>query len=111
MIVKNATFILNLLTKKLYRSKALETIECSKWTNSNSGASFGLFLDSTIEKIIQILISRSLFLKKKNKIEFFRIIKEQNNSHHSSLLIGPNGFLNNTNLLYLFSVLNRFWSF
>ena len=93
MIIKNAAFIFNLSTNKLYRSKAFETIECSKWTNNNSGAGFGPILDSYVRK------------------SFFYDIKEQNDSHHSSLLTGPNGFLNSSNLLYLFFVLKRFWSF
>ena len=39
------------------------------------------------------------------------LIKEQNNSHQSSLLIGPDGFLSSSNLLYLLSLLERFRSF
>ena len=35
------------------------------------------------------------------------LIKEQNNSHQSSLLIGPNGFLKNSKLMYLFCLLER----
>ena len=45
MILKIAAFIFNLLTNKLSKSKAFETIECSIWTNSNSGAGFGPILD------------------------------------------------------------------
>ena len=39
------------------------------------------------------------------------LTKEQNNSHQSSLFIGPKGFLNSSNLLYLFSLLEGLGSF
>ena len=41
MNIKNAAFTFDLLTNKLSSSKAFETIECPKWTNSNSGVGFG----------------------------------------------------------------------
>ena len=45
MIIENAAFIYDPLTNNLYSSKALETVEGSKWTNNKSGAVFGLILD------------------------------------------------------------------
>ena len=50
MIIENAAIIFNLVTNKLYRSKAFQTIECSKLTNSISGAGFGSILDSYDQK-------------------------------------------------------------
>ena len=68
MIIKNAAFIFNLLTNKIYRSKAFETIEFSKWTNSNSGAGFGPILDCYDRKSNSDCNQSLFFLK---KIEFF----------------------------------------
>ena len=45
MITKDAALIFYLLTNQLYKSKAFETIECSKKTNSYSGAGFDPILD------------------------------------------------------------------
>ena len=45
MIIKNEAHTYDLLTNKLSRSKAFETIECSERTNRNSGAGFGPILD------------------------------------------------------------------
>ena len=52
--------------------------------------------------------SQSVF--KKNSI-FFMLSKEQNNSNQSCVLIGPIGFLSISKLMYLFSLLERLWSF
>ena len=57
MIIKNASFIFDLLTNKLSRYKAVETIERSKWTNSNNMAGFGPILDCYSRKTIRIVIS------------------------------------------------------
>ena len=83
MITKNAAFIFDLLTINLSRSKAFETMECSKKTNSNAGAGFGRILNCCNQKIIRIVMSRSFFKKISS---FFMLIKEQNNSNQSSLL-------------------------
>ena len=58
MIIKNAAFTFDILTDKLSRSKAFETMECSKRTNSNRGAGFGPILDC-YDKKNRIVISRS----------------------------------------------------
>ena len=58
-------------------------------------------------KAIWIVISTSLF----KKMELFMLIKEPNNSQQSLLLMGPNDFLSSSNLKYLFSLLERLWSF
>ena len=62
MIVKNAAFIFNLSTNKLYRSKAFETIECSKWTNNNSGAGFGPILDSYDRKFFNDIKEQTIHI-------------------------------------------------
>ena len=49
MIITNAAFIFDLLTKSS-RSKELETIEFSKETISKSGAGFGPVLDCYNQK-------------------------------------------------------------
>ena len=72
MIIKNLTFIFDLLTNKLSRSKAFKTIECSEWTNSNGRALFSPILDCYNAKIIQIVISQS------KKSFFFMLIKQNN---------------------------------
>ena len=39
------------------------------------------------------------------------LIEDQNNSHQSSLLIGPNGFLKSSTLMYLYCLVVRLLSF
>ena len=98
MIIKNAAIIFNHLTNKLYSSKTFETIECSKWTNSIGGAGFGTILDGCNRKNISDC----------NQSVFLMLIKKQNNSHQSSLLTGPNGFLNSSKLMYPFLYLKDY---
>ena len=64
MIIKNAAFIFDLLTNKLSRSKAFETIESSNGTNSNSGLVLVQSWTAALKKI-RIATNRSFFFKKK----------------------------------------------
>ena len=41
----------------------------------------------------------------------FLLIKEQDNSNESSLMIGPNGSLSSSKIMYLVSLLDILWSF
>ena len=97
-----------LLTNKLYRFEAFENIESSKRTNSNSAASFGLILDCYNRKNNSDCNQPVFFQKFR---AFFMLIKEQNNAHQSSLLIGPNIFRNSFKVMCPFSLLERLWSF
>ena len=85
MIIRNAALIFNLLTNYLYRAKAFKTIEFCKWTTSDSEAGCGPILDCYDRKNSSDC-NQSFF---KIKSSFFMVINEQNNSHNSSLLIGP----------------------
>ena len=76
MIIKNAAFIFNLLTNKLYSSKAFETIECSKWTNRDSGAGFGPILDYYDRKNDSDC-NQSVFFKKQNQVFYDNLRTEQ----------------------------------
>ena len=65
-------------------------------------------LDRCNPKIIRIVISR--FFQKKNSICFI-LIKKQNNSNQSSLVIGPIGVLNSSKLIYLVGFLKAYGLF
>ena len=108
MIIKNAAFNFDLLTNKLSRSKEFDRIGVLKGQQAIAGLVLVQPWTVIIEKILRIVISRSFF--KKNS-SFSMLIKEQNNSYQSSLLIGPNGFLNSFKLMYPFPLLESLWSF
>ena len=64
MIIQNTAFILDFLTNKLSISTAFEKNKCSKWTNSMGKVIFGITFDRYNPKLIWIIITWSILLKK-----------------------------------------------
>ena len=108
MIIQNAAFIFDTLTKKLSRPKVSKQLSVLKGRIAKAGSVLAQSWTVTLEKIIRIVFSRS-FLKKNPA--FFMLIKEQNKSYQNSLLIGSNGLLNSFKLMYQFGLLERLRSF
>ena len=106
MIFKNAAFIFDFLTNELSISIIYETIKCSKWTHSNSKASFCQTLDCYNQKIIWIVISRSFLFKK-----IILLCQLNNKTFQTPLVIGPIGFAISFKLIYVNHCLKTYCRF